>query len=218
MIPGLSEELCEYSRAAYYPVLPGHAQRYPGQPAAWWCSPNLEDWREGDIVLVASDAKGVGPVIEKFQRDIAGLGAAAQWTHAAIYGGNACLIEAVPGKGVVESSVFAYVGKRRVAVRRVLDRAGSPNRGHELAAYARRLLGRRYDWASVLALQRQGAGCAKRHSSGRKEAFFCSALCDAAIIEQFDILLSSEADMHLLPGHLHSHPQLLPVAVGWRAL
>lgn len=209
-----SFELPSHAEAARQGV--GRAPRDPNAPPGWPGTyvPNLSDWRLGDILL----AKGTGLVGVGIQlgqsitaRPHMALGAA--WTHAAIYVGGGMVVDATGKLGVDEQSLWNYVERRPITLRRITDPAVTRAEIDDIAACARTHIGEPYSTLQVI-LAKLGWGTAQ---TPNRNALYCSTFVGLVVTEATQVELASKKRYQpLYPGVLATHPGLTSVPLEWR--
>lgn len=169
--------------------------------------PNFGDWRPGDIVLVQSAGDLASQLIVASQGrsgnpyQIQGQA----FTHAAIYAGpgNAGadrIIEAVPGLGVVETSIWPYCQSRRVLARRVPGMTTQEESA--IVQMARSWVGRRYSFTAALS-------SALMPTWPHPNYLYCSSFVGLVIAGATSIQLYDQRLFRpLLPSTLAVHPYL----------
>lgn len=203
-----------------------HAPRFPPparycqKPSGWGLPivPNIDDWREGDIVLVAG-AGLTGILINGGQRVFApGTATGAIWSHAGIYIGNGQIVEAAAGSGIKVGRVEGYCIKRALAVVRLQPAAGLPaNFGALAAQFAMQRIGNKYAWQDLVALLKVWQTPAPQAPSSAGNSAYCSALvvqcyAKSPINTPLDTAVGC---LPCLPSTLACHPWLDDVPLEW---
>lgn len=190
----------------------------PAAPTGWPGAvvPNFSDWRPGDIVLVRGP-KGTAGTMVRLDQALSTNGvirSSREWTHAAVYVGDGCVIDATYGQPIAERSLWDYCERRAITVRRVRPSSTVTRQDIEDTANAvRGFLGLPYGTWDVIfdAIWPRSLPVRSRRS------LYCSTLVEAAIAEATQLRLSSlPAHRPMYPAVLAGHPLLLGVPLEWR--
>lgn len=173
---------------------------------------NFSDWRPGDLVLVEGGRDFAGIFIlmgqkASFKRD-SRLGA--HLTHVGLYVGGGEIVEAVPGAGVVLSSIWKYCEYRTLFVRR-LPYPFTPHDGRDAAIVAIKAIGQPYSMTEVFRSK------LIPRTAPNPNAVYCSTFAAFAVNAATGYSLYDDPRfLPLLPSRLATHPDLINVDVEWR--
>lgn len=178
--------------------------------------PDIAALIPGDLLLVAS----VHPTnlsqricAAQAQGGIAAVDAA--WSHAAVYIGDAVVVDAQPWWGVRVNSLYDLVPARKILVRR--DPTLTATEGFRVAIRALTRLGRDYSiWQAPRLFVRALAGFWRPNTSVRvNRALVCSTLYSDAYVEVTQRLVYPGRISEVWPGHLSATQRLTDVPVSW---
>jgi cell wall-associated NlpC family hydrolase len=177
--------------------------------------PNFSDWQLGDIVLVATDGAKAGRGIQLAQalsRD-AQVREAARFTHAAIYVGGGVLIEATPQQPIARRPVWFYCQRRSLMVRRLPHDSVPLAAIESIAAAAASHIGEAYSLSAAV--------FSKLIPGTEPDAarLYCSTFVGLVVTEATGVRLTAKKEHRPLhPATLAMHPDLVSVALEWRAV
>ncbi len=159
-----------------------------------------------------------GRLVEKFQLTGGFAAGDACWTHVAVYIGQAVVVEAMPWHGVRTNSIYNFVPKRLILVRR--DPNLDNEKRYRIAIQAATRLKRGY---SLLRLPSMAAGAAAGFwnpdtAVRMTRVLVCSTLYSDSYVAVLQNLLYPDRISNLWPSHISATPLLTDVEVPWIAV
>ena len=177
--------------------------------------PSFDDWRPGDLVLVAKIRRnGIERRIVNVQSRLGHHCRDAQWHHAAVYIGDRYLCEARPGGVRYRPVVESVDGNTLLRVRRSRDLTDSER--FRVAIRALMRLHREYSIADVVGtLVRSLTPVRPLVLRTPRRALICSQLFHDAHAEVTGSILVDRLDKPVVPAELSATSKLEDVQTNW---
>jgi hypothetical protein len=183
-------------------------------------APAIEQLLPGDLLLFSPTHRNfVSSRISSAQEQGGFLPEHASWTHAAIFLYDDVMVEALPIRGVVQSSIYARVPNHRILIRR--NPALDERVRYRIALRALGMIGKRYSHLGILSL---GWDLFKGLWSnavlaGNRQVVICSQVFADAHSEMTNTLLPGcPLNRATTPADLSATTGLTDVAIDWKRL
>lgn len=182
--------------------------------------PDLNSLLPGDLILFSPvSPRWTTRVVASAQRRAGFPQEHCRWTHAAVFLFDSLLVEALPWRGVVQSSLLDYVLGHRMRVRRapglVLEER------YRVALRALSMLGQDYAHRGIfiLSLDLLRGAWAPRRAMSSRAINICSRVFHDAYVETTRHLLDGcPLDSPATPAHLSATKDLEDVEVAWATI
>ncbi|MBX9908846.1 MAG: hypothetical protein K2Z25_09040 [Beijerinckiaceae bacterium] len=192
----------------------------PNGVRAFGFVPAIEQLLPGDLLLfrpVAGTMTSRG--IAGAQRRAGFAADHAAWTHAAIFLYDDVMVEALPVRGVVQSSLYSRLPGHCILVRRRPELDESIR--YRVALWALGRIGKRYSHLAVVGLgwdMLKGLWSDSSLASNRQVVICSQVFADAQGEMAGKRLAGCPYSGATTPAHLSATPDLVDVAIGWKKL